>query len=590
MSGVRPLDPRLLRHAAGARHWVAAAAGLQVLVAALVVAQALLLADALAGVVAAGRPASSVRGPAATLALVVGGRALVAWAQQRYATRAATTVIAQLRAAVLTHLADAGPAALDGPAGAATTTLLTRGLDALDGYLVRYLPQLLATALVTPALVAVVLVQDPASAALMALTLPLVPVLMALVGWSTQRLAGERLRRMEQLGAQLLDLVAGLTTLRALGRAGRQVERVRAVGQAYRASTMAVLRQAFLSGLVLEVFTTLSVAVVAVGVGLRLLGGTLDLRTALVVLVLAPEVYLPLRLVGQYFHASTDGLAAAGEAFAVLDSPTRPGPTPGSPTPGSPTPGLAALTGPVTAVRWDDVSVVHAGRVVAAPAGLRAQARAGRVTALVGANGAGKSTAVALALGLRAPTRGRVLLTTAEGGSLVERDLREVDRDSWQRQVAWAPQRPAIVAGTLADNLRLVAPDATEAELDAAAARVGLLEVVAGRPGGWSATVGTGGVGLSAGQRQRLALARVLLRVARGAGVVVLDEPTAHLDPRTEDVVLRTVRELADAGALVLVVAHRTALRAVADDVAVVVSTQIGASADLATSPASVTG
>lgn len=553
---MRPLDPRLLRTASTARRWVLLAAALQVLVAALVVGQALLLADALAAVVADRAPAASVLPSVYALGVVVMARALVAWVQERYAHRAATRVVAQLRDAVLSHLAQAGVAALHGDRGPALTTLVTRGLDALDGYLVRYLPQLLATAILTPALLGVVLVHDRLSAVLMALTLPMIPLFMALVGWSTQRFANARLARMQQLGAQLLDLVAGLPTLRALGRASQQSQRVRAVGQAYRHATRRVLQQAFLSGLVLEMFTTLSTALVAVGIGFRLLGGDLDLRTALVVLILAPEVYLPLRRVGTHFHASTDGLAAAAQAFAVLDEPVRP-------------PVVGPRLGTVAALRLEAVSVAQDGRAVRAPSGLDAVAVAGRITALVGHNGVGKSTALALALGLRSPTQGRVLLRT-RAPEAAEIDLADVDRQQWQQQVAWAPQRPVLVPGTLADNARLVAPDATDDELDAAAARVGFLPVVQALPRGWRTAVGSGGVGLSAGQRQRLALTRVFLRIDRGAHVVVLDEPTAHLDLDSEAVILRTLRELADDGALVLVVAHRPSLQAIADAVVVV--------------------
>lgn len=543
---MRPLDPRLLRRIGSARRWVLLAVSLQVGVAVLVVVQAFLLASAVAGVVQDGLPASSVLDEATLLVVVVALRAAIAGAQERFGHRAATDVVAELRVAVLAHAAAAGPAAADDPG--ATATLLTRGLDALDGYLVRYLPQLIATAVLTPALIVVLLSQDLISAVVVTITLPLVPVLMALVGWTTQRLSAERLRRMQQLGAQLLDLVAGLPTLRALGRARQQAHRVREVGEAYRSSTTAVLRQAFLSGMVLELVTTLSVAVVAVGVGLRLLGGGLDLRTALVVLVLAPEAYLPLRLVGQHFHASTDGLAALTRAIRLLESPVRPYGSRACPV--------------VHEIRWDGVGVERPGRRVVAPAGLRGRAVAGSVTALVGANGSGKSTAVAVALGLLVPTTGRVLLVGPDGA---EHEVGGVDRAAWHRQVAWTPQRPALVPGTLADNLRLAVPAASWDDLGTAAARAGLDEVVARLPDGWRTRLGAGGHGLSAGERQRVGLARTLLRVGAGAHVVVLDEPTAHLDEGTEQVVLRTVRQLADDGCLVVVVAHRPSLRDVAD-------------------------
>ncbi|UER53906.1 thiol reductant ABC exporter subunit CydD [Kineosporiaceae bacterium SCSIO 59966] len=548
-----PLDPRLLVRARAARGWVALAAALQVGNAALVVVQAFLLGDALAGVVTGSATAASVGTAVAWLVLVVGARALLAGAQERFAHRAAVDVVAELRGALVDHLAAAGPAALHGRT-AALTTLATRGLDALDGYLVRYLPQLLATALVTPALLAVVLTQDLLSAVLMAVTLPLVPLFMALVGWTTRSRARVRMARMERLGEQLLDLVAGLPTLRALGRELDQAARVRAVGEAYRRSTSAVLRQAFLSSLVLELFTTLAVALVAVGIGLRLVSGDLDLRTGLVVLVLAPEVYLPLRMVGQHFHASADGIAAAGEALDVLAGPVRRAGTVPAPAVGG--------------IRFEAVGVEHPGRAVTAPADLDLELVPGRVTALVGDSGAGKSTAVEVLLGLRRPDAGRVLVVPPDGGPPV--DLAEVDPDAWRSRLAWVPQRPVLVPDTLAGNVRLVAPDATDDEVRAAAAQAGLDEVVDTLPGGWQTALGAGGSGLSAGQRQRVALARALLRVARGAHVVVLDEPTAHLDAGSERLPLDVIARLRDAGCAVLVVAHRPALVAAADDVVTV--------------------
>jgi ATP-binding cassette subfamily C protein CydD len=283
----------------------------------------------------------------------------------------------------------------------------------------------------------------------------------------------------------------------------------------------------------------------------------MDLQTGLAVLILAPEVYLPLRMVGQHFHASSDGIAAASQAFSALELQPRPQPEAARP--------LSRVTG----VRFENLSLRHEGRDVEAPHGLDDAASEGRLTALVGANGAGKSTAVAALLGLRIPSSGRVVLLTEAG----EVDVAEVDRRAWHRQVAWAPQRPVLVPGTVAENLRVVAPHATTEELESAARRVGLDDVVADLPAGWDTRIGGGGVGLSAGQRQRLALTRVLLRVAdptASAHVIVLDEPTAHLDPDTEQVVLRTLRELADGGALVLVVAHRASLASAADDVIVV--------------------
>ncbi len=315
---MRPLDPRLLRYAHAARAYVALTGGLGVATAALAVAQAFLLGSVISAVVA-GAPAAGQATSLAWLAAVVLARAVVVWAQERYGERAAVAVVADLRHQVTGRAVALGPAYLDSATRTSVTTLVTDGLEALRPYLSKYLPQLLMTALVTPALLVVVLTQDLISAVTIAVTIPLVPLFMALVGWMTQATAARRLVTMQRLGSQVLDLLAGLPTLVALGREHGPAARVRELGEAHRKATTATLRTAFLSALVLELLTTLSVALVAVGVGLRLLSGHLDFRTALVVLILAPEVYLPLRQVGAQFHASTDGLAAADAAFAVLD-------------------------------------------------------------------------------------------------------------------------------------------------------------------------------------------------------------------------------------------------------------------------------
>jgi ATP-binding cassette subfamily C protein CydD len=546
---VKPLDPRLLRYARSARWYLALTVGLGILGTAFVVAQALLLAHALASVVHDGARLSDVTGPLAALAVVVAARAAVTGVQERYAHRAATRAIGELREQVVARAAALGPRWLAEGAGPGVVTLATRGIDALEPYFVRYLPQLVLTATLTPATLVVVLGLDWVSAAIIAGTIPLIPVFMILVGQLTQGRSERGLRVMQRLGSQVLDLLAGLATLRALGRERGPAARVRELGEAHRAATMGTLRIAFLSGMVLELLTTLSVALVAVGIGLRLVAGDIDLVTGLAVLVLAPEVYLPLRQVGAHFHASTDGVAAATQVFAVLDTPV--------PARGTvPAPDLRTTT-----VRLRGVGARAPGREVHAPAGLDLDVVPGRVVALTGPSGAGKTTTVAVLLGLLRPDAGSVTLVDPARG---ETDLADVDLDSFWRQVAWLPQRPVLEPGTLADVVTGGADAVSASARDAAAALTGLDLVVASLPDGWSTPLGRGGVGLSVGQRQRAALTRAVLSPAP---LVVLDEPTAHLDAAGERVVLDTVRALRDAGRTVLLVAHRASLVALADDV-----------------------
>ncbi|MFP3714669.1 thiol reductant ABC exporter subunit CydD [Puerhibacterium sp. TATVAM-FAB25] len=572
---MKPLDPRLLRRARAARRYVVLTAVLGLASAVLVVVQALAVAALLAQAVAERSvDADDAARLLGVLVAVAAGRAAVAWAQERAAQRAAARTVAELREQVLAHAVALGPRWATGARRTEVATLVTRGLDALEPYLVRYLPSLLLTALVTPAALVVVLGLDWVSFAICLVTLPLVPLFMWLVGVMTAGTSERRLVVVQRLGAQVLDLLAGLPTLRAFGRETGPGARVRALGDASRKATMGTLRVAFLSGMVLELLTTLSVAVVAVGVGLRLVEGHMTLQAGLAVIMLAPEVYQPLRQVGAQFHASTDGLAAAERAFAILAEPL-PDAAPAARR--VPAPPLAGAT-----LVLDGVTVRAGDRAVAAPADLRARvplgtARpgGGRVVALRGPSGAGKSTTALVLLGLLRPDAGRVLVETPDGVV----DLADVDPATWWAQVAWVPQRPALPPGTLRDAVLGEAaggtagdpagdgarPDA--AALDAAAAATGLAAVVATLPAGWDTPVGLGGVGLSVGQRQRVALTAALLAPSARRPLVVLDEPTAHLDAAGERVVLDAVRAWRDAGATVVVVAHRASLLALADQV-----------------------
>ncbi|GIG27592.1 thiol reductant ABC exporter subunit CydD [Cellulomonas marina] len=545
---MKPLDPRLLRHARAARAYLALTVATGVLTAGLVVAQALLLARALGGAVQDGLDLAAVGDEVVALAAVVLARVLVVGVQERFAHRAATRAVAELRAGVVERAVALGPRWLAAGRGPELVTLATRGLDALEPYFVRYLPQLVLAATVTPAALLVVLGLDRVSAAVVVGTLPLVPVFMVLVGRLTEGRSARGLRGMQTLAAQTLDLLAGLPTLRALGRERGPAARVRELGDAHRRATMGTLRIAFLSGMVLELLTTLSVALVAVGIGLRLVGGHLPLVTGLAVLVLAPEVYAPLRQVGAQFHASTDGVAAAEAAFAVLETPLPPRGT-------HPAPDLAR-----TALRLHGVAVRQPTGALA-PEGLDLEVRPGRVVALVGTSGSGKTTAVEVLLGLLRPDAGAARLVAVDGTGPAL-DLADVDPATLWSQVSWLPQRPVLEPGTVA---ALVGGDAPVRER--AAALTGLDAVVAALPDGWGHRVGAGGTGLSVGQRQRVALTRALVSPAP---LVVLDEPTAHLDAHGEEVVLRTVETLRASGRAVVLVAHRASLAAVADDVVVV--------------------
>jgi ATP-binding cassette subfamily C protein CydD len=558
---VKPLDPRLLRYARAARGYLALTVSLGIVTAGLVIAQAILLARVLAAGAHDGTPLADLLPQVGWLAAVVAARALATGVQERFAHRAATRAVAELREQVVARAATLGPRWLAEGEGARVVTLATRGLEALEPYFVRYLPQLVLSATVTPATLVVILGLDWVSAAIAAGTLPLIPIFMVLIGQLTQGRSDRSLRVMQRLGSQVLDLVAGLATLRAFGRERGPAARVQALGDAHRRATMGTLRIAFLSGMVLELLTTLSVALIAVGIGLRLVYGELDLVTGLAVLVLAPEVYLPLRQVGAQFHASTDGVAAADQVFAVLETLV---PAAGTAT----APDLRTAT-----VRLRGVTVRAPGRDVLAPADLDLTLAPGTTVAVTGPSGAGKSTTVDVLLGLLRPDSGTVELVDADGRATALTDL---DPRTYWSQVTWLPQRPVLDPAPLgrlvsgADDDALDADD--RARRDRAAALTGLDAVVAELPDGWRTDLGRGGAGLSVGQRQRVALTRALLS---DAPLVVLDEPTAHLDAAGERVVLATVRALRDAGRTVVLVAHRPSLVALADAVVEVRATPL---------------
>ncbi|WP_435582807.1 thiol reductant ABC exporter subunit CydD [Amycolatopsis thermoflava] len=532
---MRPLDPRLLRHARAARPFVLGCAALGVATALLVLVQADLLATAITGAFLDGTTLAALTVPVLLLAVVVLGRSGIAWLSEMLAHRASAAVLDQLRAALVTHVLRAGPRRSGGRSPADLATLATRGVDRLDGYFARYLPQLLLAAIV-PAVVGLrILLSDWVAAVILGVTVPLIPVFMILIGLRTQRAVNRQWRTLAVLGNHFLDLVAGLAVLTAFGRAKAQRRGLAEITRRHRLETMRTLRVAFLSALALELLATLSVALIAVSIGLRLLAGELDLHTALVVLILAPEVYLPLRAVGARFHDSTEGIAAAEDLFAVLED--DPGTTGGR----RPAPNPARVPLRLERVRVD-------GRSGPVLDELSLRVEPGEVVGVSGPSGAGKSTLLDLLLGWFTPDAGRVF---ADGV-----DLAEVDRTAWQERVAWVPQKPCLLAGTVAGNIRLGRPYATDGEVARAAEAAGL-DLPPDTP------VGELGSGLSTGQQRRVALARALLT---GRPLLLLDEPTEGVDAATENAILDRLPAML-AGRTAVIVSHREAVLRACDRV-----------------------
>ncbi|MGW7271646.1 thiol reductant ABC exporter subunit CydD [Streptomyces sp. NPDC054864] len=550
---MKPVERRLMRELPVLRRHMTHSAALALLAAGLIVTQAVLLAAVLADGFA-GRPFRIA--PPAALGIVMALRALLAWARGVLAQRAAADAKLALRERITGRLRHTGPLRLAAGRHGETATLLTRGLDALDAYVVGYLPTMTAMALVPLAVIGWLTWTDWISALIIVVTLPLIPVFGALVGAHTARRTARQWQLLARLGGHFLDVVAGLPTLRAFGQERQQARVVHEMADAHRRATMRTLRVAFLSSFVLETVATLSVALVAVPVGLRLLDGELDLRTALVVLFLAPEAYLPLRAAGAAFHDSAEGIAVAERVFAVLD-----GCDDGSAAPGGSEARVPSTVGAATPVsdtreghlRLEKVTVQYPGRAAPALRDVSLSVRPGEHIALVGPSGAGKSTLLALLLGFTPPSSGRV--------SVGATDLTDLDPDAWRTQVAWVPQRPHLFAATVADNIRLARPEAGDAEVRRAAHAAYAGHFIEELPRAYDTLLGERGAGLSAGQRQRIALARAFLK---DAPVLLLDEPTAHLDPESEAMVTRaTVRLMR--GKTAIVVAHRTSLLPYAD-------------------------
>ncbi|WP_433916655.1 thiol reductant ABC exporter subunit CydD [Streptomyces sp. NBC_01744] len=540
---MKPIDPRLLRYARATRLFLAAVVALGVVGAALVITQAMLIADVVVGGFEDGLTVPGLRTPLILLVAVALGRGLVSWLTELAAYRAGAAVKSELRGRLLDRAVALGPDWLSGQRTGSLVALATRGVDALDDYFARYLPQLGLAVVVPVAVLARIVTEDWVSAAIIVVTLPLIPLFMILIGWATQSRMDRQWQLLSRLSGHFLDVVAGLPTLKVFGRAKAQAESIRTITSQYRRATLRTLRIAFLSSFALELLATLSVALVAVTIGMRLVHGELDLYTGLVVLILAPEAYLPIRQVGAQYHAAAEGLAAAEEIFAILETEPRAGGTADVP--------------PSLRLELEGVTVRHEGRAEPSLDGASLVVDEGETVALVGPSGVGKSTLLNVVLGFAAPDEGRIRV----GGV----DLATLAPERWRERIAWVPQRPQLFAGTIAENVRLARPDADDSAVTAALRDAGAYDFVAELPDGAQTLLGEDGAGLSAGQRQRLALARAFLA---DRPLLLLDEPTASLDGETEAGIVEAVRRLA-AGRTVLLVVHRPALLSIADRVVV---------------------
>ena len=541
----------------GAR-WLRLSVGLGLVNATLIIVQAWLLARVIDAVTFRHAALADVQQWLWPLLGLFLARALLAWGAEQSAFRAAATVKLTLRDRVYRRIQALGPAWLSGQRSGALAEDLIRGIEGLQDYYARYLPAMSLTALIPLAILLVVLPLDWLSGLVMLVTAPLIPLFMILIGQRVERVNQQQWRVLARMGAHFLDVIQGITTLKLFNASRREAEVIARVSEEYRQGTMAVLRVAFLSSAVLELFSTLGIAIVAVFIGFRLYHLDLPLPPGLglpevsfasgfFVLLLAPEFYLPLRSMGTHYHARMEAVAAAERLVRILDAPLPPVPE-------------APLRLPADSplhVRFDDVRLSYGPKRPALD-GLTLEVRPGERVALVGPSGAGKTTVANMLLGFVRPDAGRV---TVDGT-----DLSALDPEDWRRRLAWLPQNPRLFQGTLLDNIRLGAPDAAMDAVRAAAHRAHAAEFIERLPLGYDTPVGERGAGLSGGQIQRVALTRAFLRDAR---LVILDEATANLDPASETLVQQAVDDLArDRG--MLIIAHRLATVRNADRILVI--------------------
>jgi len=530
----RSLDQRLLQEARTAPRALAASLGTHALLGLLIIAQALLLSGVIARVFLRGDDLAAVTGSLVTLLAIVILRALLTYANARASARLAIAVKNDLRRRLVAHLYALGPAYSRAERSGDLILSATEGIDKLDGYFRDYLPGLFAALFLPLVILLVVLPLDALTFVVLLVTAPLIPFFMALIGMAAGALAKRQFLEMRYLGAHFLDVMQGLTTLKLFNRSRYQIETIRRITGQFRAATMRVLRVAFISAFTLEMLATLSVAIVAVEIGVRLLHGGIEFEQALFLLVIAPEFYLPLRALGAKFHNATEGKAAAERLFEVLDTPLPDQST----TDGLPVPESMHI-------RFEDVRLAYADGARPALDDISFDIAPGQTVALIGPSGSGKTSIAHLLLRFVEPDSGRILVG--------EHDLRRIPPDQWRAQLAWISQAPYLFNTTVADNIRFSRPDASDDQVIAAAQSAGAHDFITRLPQGYETLCGERGLRLSGGQAQRIALARAFLR---DAPLLILDEPTSQLDPDGEASIVEALHRLAE-GRTVLLITHR---------------------------------
>ena len=541
------ISRRLLQHLPQLRIFVAAMVALAVLSGVLIVAQAIFITNIINGVFLNKQTLTQVSFLLLILLLVMLGRAALSWGNEIISNLAATRAKTQLRDQLLAHLHRLGPAYTRGERSGELANTLVEGAEALDAYFGQLLPQVFATGCIPLIVFLVVLYDDPISSLILLVTAPLLPFMLYLVGKLSDNVTRKQWEQMSLLSAHFLDVMQGLTTLKLFGRSELQSQTIGRMSERFRVVTMRVLRVAFQSSLVMELGATLSVALIAVEIGVRLLSGSMSFEHAFLALLLAPEFYQPLRALGTQFHASMSSTAAAERMFDILDQPVPP-----------------SLPGAAPQLReylhFEHVSYAYKEDVGSSRPALRdvtLTIEHGQKVALVGPSGAGKSTLAQLVLRFIEPDCGRLV---ADGVP-----FEHFSAQAWRKMVAWVPQRPYLFNASVADNIRLGRPNASMDEVIRAAQQAHLHDFVQTLPCGYDTVIGERAARLSGGQAQRLSLARAFLK---DAPLLILDEATSNLDSESEEYVIAAMRQLMQ-GRMALVIAHRLSTVFDADQIVV---------------------
>jgi ATP-binding cassette subfamily C protein CydCD len=501
--------------------------------------QALLLSSTVNGVFLEGQSLAQVTGWLRIILALIAARGLLAWVNEVSANSVAVRVKTDLRERLFAHIQALGPAYTRGERTGDLTTAVVEGIEALDAYFSQYLPQLVITALVPLSILIFVFPIDLLSGIILLVTAPLIPFFMVLIGRGAEIVTNRQYETLSRLSAHFLDSLQGLTTLKVFGQSKAHAQSIAKVSDQFRDRTMAVLRITFLSALALELLATLSTAVIAVEIGLRLLYAKMEFHEAFFLLILAPEFYLPLRMLGARFHAGMAGTSAARRIFEILDLESR-----------EQRVESREIDGPkqqrlFSTLELSSLSYTYPNESTPTLQNINLQINAGQHIALVGPSGAGKSTLVNLLLGFIQPLSGKI--------STTDQSQSTVHGPPSTDQIAWVPQKPYLFHDTISTNIRLGNPDATYEQLVEATKAAHLHEFITSLPEGYETVIGEGGARLSGGQAQRLALARAFLK---NAPILILDEPTSSLDPETESLLEESTRQLMQ-GRTVITIAHR---------------------------------